>query len=478
MLVRRAGGGHTGRMDRWADRGTGLLLVAITLLVILREWGLWPASLAALPVLVVALAAIFAISVRASRKAFIAVAAGLTVALAVTDSGWWQTFLSAIGTAAFIAAFFSALSSLRNVAQTSPAIQRAGRFLAAQPPGRRYAALTVGGQAFALLLNYGAMQLLGAMAMANASKEPDPVIRGHRIRRMLLAIQRAFISTLPWSPLSFAVAITTAIVPGSSWAQAALPGLVTGAILAGIGWGLDTVFKPRLTGGRPVRAAPQGSWASMLPLLALLAILVTAVTGLYLLSGVRVVGLVTVIVPIIGLVWLAIQYRGTPAPARAIAGRVRGYLFTELPAYRGELTLLMMAGYIGTVGAQLLGPLLARAGIDPSAVPAWVILAGFVWIIPLAGQIGMNPILAAGLIAPVIPSADSLGVTPTAVIVAITAGWALSGASSPFTASTLLTSNFSGIRPLRVGLVWNGVYVLLSGLVLSGWVLLYGLVLT
>ena len=165
----------------------------------------------------------------------------------ITNPEWLDIVARGLGAAAFIGAFFAALSTLRNVAQTCPAIQRAGTFLAGQRPGRRYAALTVGGQAFALLLNYGSLQLLGALAMANAKTEPNSEIRGHRIRRMLLAIQRAFISTLPWSPLSYSMAISTSVIPDTNWAQAMVPGLVTSCILAGIGWGLDTAFKPRLT---------------------------------------------------------------------------------------------------------------------------------------------------------------------------------------------------------------------------------------
>ncbi len=211
----------------------------------------------------------------------------------------------------------------------------------------------------------------------------------------------------------------------------------------------------------------------MTPLLILLGLLVVSVTGLFLLTGVRVVGLVAVIVPVMGVAWLVIQH-WHEGPVRAVGARITGYLFQELPAYRGELTLLMMAGYIGTVGAQLLAPLMARAGLDLGALPPWLVLVSFVWIIPLAGQFAMNPILAVSLIAPLIPAAEDLGVTPTALIVAITSGWALSGASSPFTASTLLTSSFSGVNPVRVGLVWNGAYVLLCGLALSGWVVLYG----
>ncbi len=458
-----------------ADRVLGVLLTVITVLVICREWGLvnWTGALK--PWLVLIVIAIFAVQVRASRLAFIAVAAALTLALALTQDDWPATMIRALDSAAFIAAFFCALSTLRNVAQTSAGIQKAGRFLSEQPPGRRYAALTVGGQGFALLLSYGAIQLLGALAVANAKSEPNAEIRGHRIRRMLLAIQRGFISTLAWSPLSFAVAISTTVVPETSWAGAVLPGLVTSALVAGIGWGLDTAFKPNLSRPRPARVPPTGNWATMIPLLILLGILVSSVAILYVLTNVRVIGLVAVIVPVIALVWLVIQNRG-PGGAATVAARARGYVTVELPGYRSELTLLMMAGYIGTVGSALLVPLIARAGLDVAALPTWLILVSFVWIIPLAGQAGMNPILAVTLLAPLIPAAETLGVAPVALVVAITAGWTLSGASSPYTATTLLIGSFAGISAQRVGLVWNGAYTLICAVVLSGWVVVHAFV--
>ncbi len=454
-----------------ADKTAGILLCAITILVICKEWGLAAWTEPAKPIIVLALVGILTFQVRRSRQAFVAVALLMTAALAATDPDWLAIVVRGLGAAAFIGAFFAALSTLRTVAQTSPAIQRAGTFLAGQRPGRRYAALTLGGQAFALLLNYGSIQLLGTLAMANARAEANAEIRGHRVRRMLLAIQRGFVSTLPWSPLSFAMAISTSVIPGTSWAGALIPGLVSSLILAGIGWGLDTAFKPRLT-VTPVRTAPEGTWAAMLPLAVLLGVLVVSVVTLHEVTEVRIVGLVAVIVPAIALVWMLIQH-WSDAPVTRTAGRLKAYVLDELPGYRGELVLLMMAGFIGTVGSQLLGPLMVSAGLDLSVLPPWVILVSFVWIIPLLGQIGMNPILAVTLIAPLIPDAASLGVEPTALVIAITAGWALSGASSPFTATTLLIGSFAGISALRVGLAWNGVYSLLCGAALSVWVVVF-----
>lgn len=148
-------------------------------------------------------------------------------------------------------------------------------------------------------------------------------------------------------------------------------------------------------------------------------------------------------------------------------------MLQELPSYRGELTLLMMAGFIGTAGSQLFAPMMQAIGFDPSYLPSWIVLVSLVWIIPLAGQIGMNPILAVTLIAPLIPTATDLGVQPIAIVVAITSGWALSGASSPFTATTLLIGSFGGISATRVGLVWNGAYTLICGVVLSIWVIIF-----
>jgi hypothetical protein len=458
-------------MDNLANRMVGLLLCAITALVICKEWGVAEWTQPAKPFLVVFVVAILFFQVRWSRKAFVAVAMVISISLVATNADWRQIITNGLETAAFIGAFFSALSTLRTVAQTSPAIQRAGAFLAGQPPGRRYAALTIGGQAFSLLLNYGSLHLLGSLATADANSEPNPEIRRHRIRRMLLAIQRGFVSALPWSPLSLAVAITISVIPDTSWRQVLIPGLMTSFLLAGVGWSLDTIFKPRLT-VKPARRTPLGTWATMLPMAVLLAVLLVGVVTLSTFTQVRVVGIVAILVPSIAVVWMHIQH-WHENPVSTTCRRIKTYVLQELPSYRGELTLLMMAGFIGTAGSQLFAPMLQAAGFDLSFIPSWIILVSLVWIIPIAGQIGMNPILVVTLIAPLIPTATDLGVQPVAIVVAITSGWALSGASSPFTATTLLIGSFDGKSATHVGLVWNGAYTLISGVVLSIWVITF-----
>ncbi|QQA44983.1 hypothetical protein FHY64_17445 [Pelagovum pacificum] len=438
-------------------------MVLLTVCVIGREW--LPGSFVgeASPWLALACLVLLVPSATVTGIAFVVVGLVLTAILATNGPDFVAVVTEGLALAAFIGAFFAALNTLRSAAQTSPAIHRCGAYLAHQPPGRRYGVLTLGGAAFSLVLNYGSIALLGSLATASAAEEKDPVIRPLRQRRMLVAVQRAFLAVLPWSPLSFAGAVTASLVPGSTYVGVLLPCIGTGVLIAGTGWALDTIFKPRVAVRRPVERV--GGPRDLKPLVILLVLMGTLILSLHFEFGVRVVGVVLLLVPLVSLGWLVIQ--GGPA---SLGPRVRTYVGRELPGLRSELVLLMMAGYIGKVGAALLVPLAARSGLDLGLVPGWVLLAGIVWLIPLTGMIGMNPILAASLLVPLMPAAGD-DYSPTALFVATTAGWAISGATSPFTATTQLIGSFAQIPAARVGLVWNGAYAIVTGVLVTAWVI-------
>ena len=89
--------------------------------------------------------------------------------------------------------------------------------------------------------------LLGGLTESIANREPNVEVREIRNRRMLLAIQRGFCASLLWSPLAFAIAISTSIVPGSSWSGVAGLAIFHAVMVTFIGWALDTIYKPKLT---------------------------------------------------------------------------------------------------------------------------------------------------------------------------------------------------------------------------------------
>lgn len=452
----------------------GFLPIGVMFSAIMLEYGGGQKVALLTEILAVATIAAFVWQVRVSRVAFVVIGILLVLWAAATRADWIEASLDAVRRGSIVIALFTALSALRTVAMSSEAILDCGRFLARQRPGLRYTALTIGGHLFALILLYGSISLLGSLATESAAKVADPELRGHRIRRMMVAIQRGFASTLCWSPLGFSMAITLAIVPGASWPEAAPACLGSALIMLVIGWAMDAIFKPKLKTPPPPRDPETARWMAQLrPLLMLLAMVMLGVVSLHLLTGVEVIGAVMSLVPAIAVIWMAIQPRPSGFGVAAWTGsRVMQFVLRDIPGYRGEIVLLFMAGFIGSLGSYLLVPLVSARGIDLTHVPPAIILIAIFWLIPLTGQLGMNPILAASLMVPLLPSAEVMGISPVPLVVAITGGWALSGTTSPFTASVLIAASLGRVDPRVAGLGWNGIYTLVAGFALSIWVLL------
>lgn len=461
------------------DRTVGILLAGVLLAVVADEYAALPALDAAASLLAAVAVAVAFPRVGLSSRIFVLIGLALVAWAAVALPDWPASTLTALGRGALVIALFTALTALRGAATRSPGILACGRFLARQPPGRRYAALTVGGHLFALVLMYGAIALLGSLAAESTATEPDEQLRTHRLRRMMVAIQRGFASTLCWSPLGFSMVITLAVVPGARWTEAAPYCLLSAALMLSVGWGLDTLFKPRLTVPPAVRPPETERWLDALrPLLLLLLVVMTGIAAVHALTGVEMIGAVMTVVPVTAILWGALQpSREGEAPLDAGARHVAAFFTRELPAYRGQIVLLFMAGFIGSLGAALLVPITRAQGLDLSAASPLLLLGALVWIIPVTGQIGMNPILAVSLLVPLLPAPEAMGVSPAALVVAITGGWALSGVTSPFTASVLLAASIARVSPQRAGFGWNAPYILVMGALLTAWTVVLALLL-
>lgn len=452
----------------------GVFPVATMLATIVYEYSLSPWAAGAAGVAALSGVAIFALTDRSAPVVFVFVGLAMVAAARVLHPGAGAAIWTAVQRGSFVIALYTALTSIRIAASGSPQILDCGRFLASQPPGRRYLALTAGGHLFGLILLYGSIGLLGGLAAESTAREPDRELGRARLRRMLVAINRGFAATLCWSPLGFSMAITTALVPGAAWAGVVLPCLVNAAMMILIGWAMDTLFKPRL--GRPVpqRAAPSGGWLRhMRPLILLLAAVIAGVVLLHLATGVDVIGAVMSFVPAIALAWVWLQGGASAGGRRGHLGRrISSFVTRELPAYGSQIVLLFMAAFIGSLGAALLVPLMPGLGLDLSALPAPLILVALVWLVPLTGQLGMNPILSVSLILPLLPAPETLGIHPAALVAAVTGGWAISGVTSPYTASVLLVGSHGNVPARRAGLGWNGPYALAVGCAISAWVLI------
>jgi hypothetical protein len=387
-------------------------------------------------------------------------------------------FLSAWRRGAAYGAFFLALSSLRDAAETSRLVRRCGQHLVAQPPGRRYAALTGGGHLFGIILSYGAIELLGAMVMrANTLQAAggSETTRALRTRRMLMAIYRGFAVMNCWSPLNLMTAVVSTAVPAAPMRMLLPIAFVVSVLMAALGWLEDRFSAARLLTSRPAatgapRPQTTESWSIHLRIVALVALVMLLAELGSIFLGVSLVAAVTLIVPLVGLGWAIAQawtFVTTANPitrTAAILRRRAGRFFLRVPNFRSEATVLAGSGFMGVaVGGALpaagLAPLIAH--LPPIAVPLLVpvILIG-------TGQLGLNPVAVIALFGAALPDPAAFGIAPAVLAFACMLGWGLAVNMTPMSASAITTARWAGVSPWTVSTEWNATFTF-SALLLS-----------
>lgn len=380
---------------------------------------------------------------RSARVVFLGmIALGLLALGFVEDKA--ALFLDGWRRGAVYGAFFLALTTLRDAAETSPLIQRAGRHLVAQPPGRRYAALAAGGHLFSIILSYGAIELLGAMIARTGAK-------GELRRRMLLAAQRGFCVMNCWNPLNLMTVVVTTAIPAAP-IRALMPlGFAMALVFMVVGFLEDQLSHPR----PPASAATHG-WRAHIRLILLVGLVMGAAEATSLWFQVPLVAAVTLVVPLTALLWLLAQIFRRPSALIGLLGRRCARFVRRVPGFRGEAMVLAASGFMGvTVAAALpdnaLGPWIGA--VPPMIVPMLVPVA-----LIATGQMGLNPVAIVALIGAAIPNPESLGVSATQLAFACMLGWGLAVGVTPMSASAIITARWTEVSPWLVGSRWNATY--------------------
>jgi len=387
-------------------------------------------------------------------------------------------FLDAWQRGASYAAFFLALTTLRDAAETSPLVRRCGRHLVAQPPGRRYAALTAGGHVFGIILSYGAIELLAAMvARANDADTFTPApARALRARRMLMAIYRGFCVMNCWSPLNIMTAVVSTAVPAAPMPLLLPIAFVVAVGMAALGWLEDRLSAARRATRAPLSRTPSNAtpgtplaatdpWSIHLGIIALVGLVMLLAEGVSHGTGISLVTAVTLVVPSVAIAWLLVQLRSQklrmilPMLCRRLDGFRR-----RIPGFRAEATVLAASGFMafalaGALPAAGLAPLLAW--LPPLALPLLVPV-----VLIASGQIGLNPVAVVALLGAAVPNPAALGVPPAALAFAFMLSWGLGVGMTPMSASAITTARWAGVAPWTVSTVWNAAFTL-SALLLT-----------
>lgn len=393
-------------------------------------------------------------------------------------------FLAGWRRGAVYAAFFYALGVLRDAAETSPLVRRCGRHLVAQPPGRRYAALSAGGHLFGIILSYGVMELFGAMvARANTLAAAGGIaeVQALRGRRMLMAVYRGFAAMNCWSPLNIMTAVVSTAVPGAPMRLLMPFAFLVSLASMTAGWLEDRATAARLAArlppGRPPPPASTERWSVHLRIAGLVLLVMLLAEGSAWLFALPLVSGVTMAVPAVGIGWIVAQAwaqagrfargisRRRPGGARLLLlGRMlrrrqRRFLL-RVPGFRGEATILGASGFVGvTLGALLPALLPALAGGQGGIALPPILLPLLVPVILIAtGQIGLNPIAVVALIGAAVPHPAALGVPAPVLAFSAMLGWGLAINVTPMSATAIATARWAGVDPWTICTRWNARY--------------------
>lgn len=387
------------------------------------------------------------------------VALGLGVSVALTGNMTPELLDKAIGRSAFFTFFLMAMDILRTAAMSSPMVLDSGRMVVSQPPGRRYAMITIGGHLFAILLNLGAVSLLGTMNRRSIERDTsnaEPRVLEIRLKRMTLALVRGFSAFTMWAPTAVTTIVVLSAIPDLDWYQFAPVGFASVVAYLSFGWLLDRLTYPRAALTGP--AAPLGEVLKSLVPMSLLTvmILLTAVLCSWLL-GIRLVAALFLSVPVFGIGWIYVQYRRA---YRTKAGpltrrRVVRKILPDLVTLRSEVAILSSAGFIAAllpslIDTQALGAFVAGLGLTEG----WLLVL-LMWLVTLTAPIGLNPIITVAVSVEVLARLSGFEFNPYLLALGGTVAWCLATGWSPLGA-TIRISGRTVNRPAgEIGLVWN-----------------------
>lgn len=364
----------------------------------------------------------------------------------------------AIHRAGFMAFFLTSLGFLQHAAGRSPLMQRSGRILVHQPPGRRYVVLTFGAALFGMLMNLGTIGLLGTMINKGTDSDGDAEARriaGIRRQRMTLAMLRGFCSIPMWSPMTVTIALVTAAIPGLTWAQVAVWSAPLAVIYLLLGWMMDRRAYPRATAA-PDQPTP--SLAGLLPVLTLAIAVPLAAYAISRVLGTSMIVALLLVMPVIAAGWIWIQERDRPgAPART-AQEVTGRLIPGLPDMRTEITLFSCAAFLGVMIAAIidtdaLGRIITQMGLSSG-----VTLALTAWLIVGLSMVGVSAIISVTIVAATLPNLGGLAIEPAIVGFMLVSVWTITVNIAPYAASVRVAARMIHADPPQVGITWNWRY--------------------
>jgi len=387
----------------------------------------------------------------------------LALAALLSWPSGWQVVAQGLDRSTTVAAILAAMGFMVEAARTSPLIRRVGYTVIQQPKSRRYMVLTTGAHLLAIVLNVGAINLLGNMVRRSntlAAAGGDAQLQAQRLRESSVAIIRGFGTMAMWSPLSIGFAVALASVPALHWQELLPYAMALSLSYLLLGWLLDGVHWK--TAAAINTSSPRADWRAVHGFVALiLAVIAAALAAAFVLHA-SISNGVMLVVPPVALLWLVRQYAraGVSSALALTARRMRQRLFQIFPGFRTEICMIASGALLGTLlghalHLQAIPALLAQAALHP------VLLAGLLLpaIIAVA-QLGVGAVVGIGIVSAAIPDPALLGLKPVVLAFVFLSSWVLAGGITPYGATIAIMARAADVPGRIVALRWNGRFTL------------------
>ncbi len=358
---------------------------------------------------------------------------------------------------AMISSVMACVSLLARAARHSPALGILSDYLLQQGYRRRYGLLALSSQVLPCMLGFAGVHLLLDVAQRGSHAN-----EAQRLA-MFTVVSRSFSAATLWSPTFGNMVILLALYPQLRWGQVLPVGLALAGFIIVISMWVDRRLLSAAGPDGPTPPAPEGVVRAALVFVVAMVAFFASVMLLAARLHVPVSGAISLMAP---LVALGLHYRFAGAGRSvALAGRRVVADARELRVFAPEVLLFMAAGCGGTVIADTIPREWIAAAAALVAVHPFTAILSLVASVVTFSIIGVHPVLTAVLLASTFTPA-ALGLPPLIHVCVLLAGWCLATIVAPFSMTNMTASRYAGIGLVQYGVVQNGRFALVAGLVL------------
>ena len=142
------------------------------------------------------------------------------------------------------------------------------------------------------------------------------------------------------------------------------------------------------------------------------------------------------------------------------------YFNNKLPQVKNQILLFAGAGFLAqSIGYSHVGDAMAEVLLQLTGQNVLLLTIAIIAVTLATSAAGIHPIAVVAVVGGAI-SASECGVTPVYLALVLSISWAMGNALSPASANVIAVSDMVGQSPIKVGLRWNGPYVLVTTTVL------------